>query len=134
MEAILALAEGLLARGTTAEAGICLDMAEKIKKHPQISFLRASMALNAGDRQSARKYLEEYRRLAGDQPHALIEYARFLETLGATSESLPVYRKLQECASGTPWVEEAQSAIERLSCVKTAPMVPFIGRTPIPGL
>lgn len=129
-----ALAEGLIVGGNLKDAEAELQLAEKSEKHPLTSFLLASIAISGGNQTLARQHYEEYKRRAGNQPTALLEYARFLETLGSSTEAAAAYHEVIRLHDDTPYAEEAQAGIERLAHADSQPGTSRIGSIPIPGL
>lgn len=134
IDAILALAEGLIVGGNLDAAETQLLQAEKSGKRPETSFLLAAIAVSKGDQAKARQFYEKFHKRAGNQPSALIEYARFLEAQGSVSEASQAYQSVISLYDGTPFASEAQTAIARLAHADSHPSVPQIGKIPIPGL
>lgn len=134
IEAMLALAEGLIVSGDVAGAEKQLSLTEKHARHPEVSFLSASLANTKGDIDAARQHYEDYRSRSRGQPRAMLEYARFIETAGSHEEAVAAYNEIISKHKQTTFAAEARTAVERLARAENRPAKPAASRIPIPGL
>ncbi len=133
-DAIMAMAEGLIVSGRLEEAKKLLLDSEKQNKLPQASFLLARVAMGESDQQQARKYYDEFRRRSGNRPAAMIEYARFIESIQADADAIKAYKDVLQGHPDSQYATEATTALERLTSSAASPSrPPEKGKIPIPG-
>ncbi len=134
IDAMLVIAEGLIVSGDTSGAEAQLAAAEKAGQQPETSYLLANMALTGGKNDLARQHFQNYCKRSNGQPRALLDYARFLETVGDQVEAAKVYHQILSDHEQTSFAEEARTAIERLAHTESRPAAAVTPRIPIPGL
>ncbi len=114
VEARLALAEGLILSGAFGDAQEHLDLAEKKFKHPQVSYLRAQMAIKDGENDKARQYFVQYIQRSVGRPKAYKQYADFLKDNGYASEAIQAYEEIAEQFPGTSFAKASNDLAESL--------------------
>ncbi len=134
IDAMLAIAEGLIVSGDSAGAEARLAEAEKVGPRPETSYLLANMAVAGGKSELARQYFQDYSKRSNGQPRALLDHARFLETVGDQIEAAKVYHQIISNHEQTSFAEEARAAVERLAHAESRPAEVATPRVPIPKL
>ncbi|HAE37965.1 MAG TPA: hypothetical protein DCG57_04900 [Candidatus Riflebacteria bacterium] len=114
IDARLVLAEGLIMSGASGDAEEHLLAVEKRMQHPQVSKLRATMAIRNGNTDAAKEHYRQFMLRSAGQPAAALEYAQFLDNKDSKSDALQVYREITEQFKETAYAERAAEAVARL--------------------
>lgn len=120
VDARLVIAEGLIMSGASGDAEEHLQEVEKRIKHPQVSRLRATSAIRAGETDKAKGYFREYMDRSAGQAKPSLEFAQFLETNQQEADALQAYYEIVEQFGETAYVAEAKEGITRLEAKKNA--------------
>lgn len=120
VDARLVIAEGLIMSGASGDAEEHLEEVEKRVKHPQVSRLRATSAIRAGETDKAKGYFREYMDRAAGQAKPSLEFAQFLETNQQESDALQAYYEIVEQFGETAYAAEAKDGIARLEAKKNS--------------
>lgn len=113
-DARLLTAEALIGSGEVADAREHLDQAEKKRKSPDLTRLRAMLARKAGNNDEAKTYYSQYIHEDAGNGYASLEYAQFLEEIGELADAVSVLETVKASFPGTSMMQAAEARIEAI--------------------